>query len=92
MEVVAETGDYGWFYRMHIQLIHIEDLPCTKCGESNKFKLEVDHVVARCNGGKHSRDNLQVLCVTCHSVKTIRDRAIYVQTQKTQGQRLSINC
>lgn len=90
LEGVAETGNYGWFKLVHVQLIEIEERPCSICSERDKLLLTVDHIIARCNGGKHSLVNLQVLCVKCHRIKTVRDLGIYVTTQKAKGQRLPV--
>ena len=38
---------------------------------------QVDHIVELCHGGTNDISNLQVLCPSCHSVKTRR-----AQTQK----------
>lgn len=44
---------------------------CAKC---NALATEVDHIEPICDGGsKLSRKNLQPLCKSCHSKKTIRE-------------------
>lgn len=43
---------------------------CAHCGE---YGNQVDHIVARINGGSNDVDNLQCLCDRCHASKTTRD-------------------
>ena len=91
IEAAAENDwDYGWFKLMHIRLVEVEALPCVQCDETNQDKLEVDHIIARCNGGMHSRDNLQVLCKGGHRKKFVKDMRIYAE--EYQSQRLSVHC
>jgi 5-methylcytosine-specific restriction endonuclease McrA len=47
---------------------------CVKCGATES--LEVDHVLALCNGGTRSIENGQTLCVACHDEKTRHDKAL----------------
>ena len=43
---------------------------CAGCGEHFKPQhLEVDHIIARANGGTDHRENLQLLCGRCNRVK-----------------------
>ena len=47
---------------------------CKECGERG-VRLDVDHIIARADGGKlYDQDNLQVLCVKCHSRKTYKEK------------------
>lgn len=32
--------------------------------------FDIDHIIPRCEGGKNNVENLQVLCVWCHALKT----------------------
>ena len=43
---------------------------CARCGE---YGQQVDHIVARFNGGSNDIDNLQCLCDPCHARKTTHD-------------------
>lgn len=54
---------------------------CVKCG--SKEKLQLDHIVAVCNGGRNSIENCQVLCRVCNLKKrdTV-DRVILQIKQK----------
>jgi 5-methylcytosine-specific restriction endonuclease McrA len=40
---------------------------CLCCGVTRD--LSIDHVIALANGGRHSRENVQVLCLSCNSSK-----------------------
>lgn len=44
---------------------------CATCGI--RGLVELDHIVAICNGGKHEVENLQYLCFACHGRKTKAD-------------------
>ena len=37
------------------------------------LSTQVDHVLARANGGTHSEDNLEGICDLCHAQKTTID-------------------
>lgn len=45
---------------------------CERCGSLGP--LQVDHITPLRDGGTNTRANLQVLCTTCHTVKTAADR------------------
>ena len=44
-------------------------------------RLEIDHILAVCNGGDNDVSNLQCLCKGCHRIKTNNDLAIYSNKQ-----------
>jgi len=62
---------------------------CAGCGEHfRSAHLEVDHVIARANGGTDHKDNLQLLCGRCNRVKGDRGMEYLMQKlQLTQGVR-----
>lgn len=43
---------------------------CGDCGENDRDKLVMDHVVSRRNGGAHHPSNLRTLCARCNSRKS----------------------
>ena len=45
---------------------------CPKCGVLRKT-LHRDHILARCNGGLDTPENIQLLCANCHEDKTGED-------------------
>lgn len=69
------------FYRLY--LIFVEEKPCAICGEVCKSLLECDHVWPRAAGGVDSLDNLQVLCIDCHRMKSILDTMLMRPFQGT---------
>ena len=46
---------------------------CQQCGARNT-RLEVDHILARADGGMDDLENLQTLCVLCHIDKSTREQ------------------
>ena len=42
-------------------------------------QLHLDHIVPKWRGGKHVKENAQIICANCHGLKTAReslDRAV----------------
>jgi len=58
---------------------------CLVCGSA--YQLEVDHRIARMNGGDNSKKNLGTLCDSCHNKKTRLDYKIRKQRRKEAGKR-----
>ena len=48
---------------------------CQKCGKivTRKGEAHVDHIISKERGGGDELSNLQTLCCSCHSIKTIRE-------------------
>lgn len=66
--------------RLRIDVLDAEPLcrPCTKAGKLNVLATEVDHIVPTrgVNDPRHyDQSNLQPLCKSCHSRKTVADTA-----------------
>lgn len=52
------------------------DKICATCGKDGFLKrddLQVDHVIPVCLGGKSIISNAQILCKSCHTIKTKKD-------------------
>jgi len=49
---------------------------CAHCAQAGRTTLavELDHIIALCNGGPDTVANLQGLCLMCHALKTARDK------------------
>lgn len=52
---------------------------CNMCKHKHpKDVMQLDHIVALCNGGGDERDNKQTICSNCHSRKSRLDCRIYL--------------
>lgn len=73
------TGEFpGWFRREFIaQHVARHGCRCPCCGRKvPRDALTVDHIVALANGGRTSRANAAVLCLSCNSAKGARNTAL----------------
>ena len=59
-----------------------ENYQCEKCGES---AIQVDHIKPAALGGRSTYDNAQLLCDSCHDVKSAIDRANALKADKMGG-------
>jgi len=50
---------------------------CNLCDCTLDPHFEIDHIKALCNKGKDELSNMQALCGSCHSAKTVNDRRIF---------------
>lgn len=52
---------------------------CKVCGLADPVYLlfDVDHIIPKSQGGTDARENLQLLCPTCHRRKTIADGSMF---------------
>lgn len=73
---VTVQPNYDAYCELARHMVYEEELSCTECGEADKSKLEVDHILARGLGGSDERENLQVLCKDHHYVKSAIDRSL----------------
>jgi len=68
-----------------LRLMHIRRHPlCKQCGQAGS---DVDHIVPRQDGGSDKPENLQTLCKSCHSIKTLHER-----NDRNKQDRLRVNC
>lgn len=57
------------------EILKRDGFACVLCGATAKVALlEVDHIVARCNGGTNHSDNLRTLCHECNVGKRVVER------------------
>ena len=85
----GKTDDEAIPPRVKLRLFERAAGKCAKC--TRKILIgdppwACDHVVALCNGGKHTESNLQVLCDWCHKAKTVDDVA---QKRKSYATRMA---
>jgi transposase len=78
---IARTGrDCDW-HDISQHMIFVENVPCSKCGETDKTVLQCDHIIPRAlwillkgsKEGMHDRSNLDIKCIKCHAAKTRED-------------------
>ena len=50
-----------------------QEYKCLKCLKILPITAEVDHIIPLWQGGSNQKENLQGLCCTCHSEKTVED-------------------
>ena len=59
-------------YRIHV--MYSQSYRCASCDEMLKPDCQLDHIVPLEDGGEDKVENLQALCVSCHSAKTYDHR------------------
>jgi 5-methylcytosine-specific restriction protein A len=47
---------------------------CTRQGRLPRIGTHADHIVPKARGGSDYRSNYQLLCASCHALKSIRDQ------------------
>ena len=68
----SRDRDHSARYRkLRRRVLREEPLCRAGCGRAS---VEVDHITPLARGGSHHRQNLQGLCRTCHSQKSVRER------------------
>ena len=69
---VFHSGRNRQWAKVRRHVLNDENWKCRFC---HGYGNEVDHIVAMSRGGKeYDRDNLQVLCRSCHIEKTRKER------------------
>jgi 5-methylcytosine-specific restriction protein A len=71
----AQRGYGGRWQRVRLMYLRANPL-CVECAAQGRTEAatDVDHIVARRNGGTDDWDNLQSMCHSCHSRKTAGER------------------
>lgn len=67
----AATRGYDRAWRKLRERILARDPVCRSCDK--RPSSEVDHIVPKAEGGSDHPDNLQGLCKSCHSRKTVQE-------------------
>jgi len=57
---------------LRLKVLERDEFKCTLCG-SKEF-LQVDHIIARMNGGEETFENLRTLCLDCNIGKQINEK------------------
>lgn len=71
----ANERGYGHrWQRLRLMFLRAHPL-CVVCGQAGRVvaATDVDHIVAKRDGGADAWDNLQSLCHACHSRKTMSE-------------------
>lgn len=67
---------YGSAHWQRLRRLVLSGEPlCRECARQGRITAatEVDHIVALSHGGADEQANLQPLCKSCHSAKTLRE-------------------
>lgn len=75
-EWIADNDNQAIPARVKVRLFfEVAQGRCQECGKliSGRDSPQYDHRVALINGGQHRENNLQVLCLPCHQLKTKGD-------------------
>jgi len=70
--VIHRPAARGYAWRKLRTQVLAEEARCRACGAPGQPADHVDHRLPRARGGTDDRANLQRLCRTCHSRKTVR--------------------
>ena len=65
----TQRGYGASWQRLRLMILRREPL-CRMCGAA---AVAVDHIIPLKQGGKNTEENLQALCHSCHSKKTLSD-------------------
>ena len=58
--------------RIKKRILLRDGFECAVCGHV-AVDLIMDHIVPICDGGPESQDNLQLLCLPCHNLKSAKE-------------------
>lgn len=74
---VGKTDDSDTPPRVKLRVFTRANGCCAHCGLTIQGSLTpaYDHIVALINGGANAENNLQLLCLPCHKLKTVGDVA-----------------
>ncbi len=84
-----ERGYGREWERLRKQVIERDKYLCQACLRATPQRVtqgrEVDHKLAKANGGTDELDNLELLCGPCHRAKTARDNGRSVRNRASYG-------
>ena len=61
------------WHKARKRILSRDHYKCVACDVSVGLSGQVDHIIPVSKGGKDADDNLQTLCIKCHSVKTSKE-------------------
>lgn len=64
------------------KLFELQMGKCVACGcklSRAKPRSPMDHIVPIAKGGMNTDENMQILCITCNSKKSIKDNLVFMQ-------------
>lgn len=78
----AASRGYGRNWQALREMILSAEPLCRECAKQGLVIVatEVDHIIPKKQGGEDSEDNLQPLCHSCHSRKTMRETQLKVKS------------
>lgn len=71
-QTTTERG-YGWeWQKLRKRILQRDKYLCQPCKANGRITsaTEVDHCIAKVNGGTDDPDNLRAICTPCHKAKT----------------------
>lgn len=81
----TERG-YGWkWQKLRKQVLERDGHLCQTCIRQGRYEqaTEVDHILAKSQGGSDSLANLAAICEPCHREKTLKEAKTMQITAKT---------
>ena len=67
-----------------MQIAFGQDYICPMCMQPLSSAWDVDHVIRLVDNGSNSPENLQVICTSCHRIKTARENSKNSKTIRGQ--------
>ena len=61
------------WYKLRRRILSRDHYKCVTCDASVGRSGQIDHIIPVSDGGNDADDNLQTLCITCHSTKTNKE-------------------
>ena len=69
---IQEEVKYLLFIKQKRRCAHCDEL--LRCTEDGIPLYDYDHIIPLCDFGSNEFSNLQILCLECHRIKSIRER------------------
>jgi 5-methylcytosine-specific restriction protein A len=71
----ADARGYGWQHTKNRKRLLTDEPTCRECRKNGRITAAkiADHIIPLSKGGSREADNLQPLCVPCHTAKTAKE-------------------